>query len=678
MKIYLVVTTVILSLFTSSLCAQDVLTPELLWKLKRIGSAKIAPDGTKALYDMRVFDMEKNSGNTDLFIYDFSTGKSTQITQTPFSEMDAVWDQSNRIWFMTTETGKVQLYRMNATGTDKKQISYFESKEIEGFTLSPMANSVVVIAPVKVKKTLVEEYPDLKLANARVEDDLMYRHWNAWSDENKKHLFYHKIEGDKITDLGIDLLDGELVDGVQPPFGGSDQVQFNPTGTKIAYSTKKLVGKEFALSTNSEVYEYTIETGKTTLISKNHLGYDNSPTYLKTSNQIAFLSMKRNGFEADKNDLILRDLSNGSEKNLTAKMDITVSQYVFSSDEKKVYFIAPIKGTDQVFEIDLKKETIKQITNSMHDYLSLSVSSNRILAARQSMIEPTDLVEINTKSYVVNRITEVNKEILSKLSLPHVKEKWVTTSDGKKMLTWHILPPNFDETKAYPTLLYCQGGPQSMVSQFFSYRWNFAVMASQGYVIVAPNRRGLPGFGQAWNDAISKDWGGQAIQDYLSAIDTAMLEKYVDKDKLGCIGASYGGYSAYFLAGNHEGRFKTFIAHCGLFNLESWYGTTEELFFANWDNKGPYWKAENKAYYQKNSPHNYVQNWDTPILVIHGGMDFRVPESEGMQAFQAAQLLGLKSKYLYFPTEGHWVSSPQNGLLWQREFFKWLASDLKP
>jgi dipeptidyl aminopeptidase/acylaminoacyl peptidase len=302
-----------------------------------------------------------------------------------------------------------------------------------------------------------------------------------------------------------------------------------------------------------------------------------------------------------------------------------------------------------------------------------------IYAGRQSMVAPTDLYAVSIKSKdKVSQLTKSNADILATIVMPKVQEKWVTTTDGKQMLVWMVLPPNFDPNKKYPTLLYCQGGPQSQVSQFFSYRWNLALMASQGYVVVAPNRRGLPGFGQEWNDAISKDWGGQAMRDYLSAIDAATKESYVDKDRLGAVGASYGGYSVYMLAGIHQNRFKTFVSHCGLFNLESWYGTTEELFFANWDHGGPYWLSENKANYEKNSPHNYVANWNTPILVIHGGMDFRVPESEGIQAFQAAQLKGIKSRYLSFPTEGHWVQSPQNGLLWQREFFEWLAEDLHP
>jgi dipeptidyl aminopeptidase/acylaminoacyl peptidase len=277
----------------------------------------------------------------------------------------------------------------------------------------------------------------------------------------------------------------------------------------------------------------------------------------------------------------------------------------------------------------------------------------------------------------MENITKINDDILKNFPVPTVQEKWYTTTDGKKLLTWIIVPPNFDVDQKYPTLLYCQGGPQSPVSQYFSYRWNFRVMASHGYIVVAPNRRGLPGFGEEWNAQISKDWGGQAMQDYLVAIDSSVAQiPNIDKERLGAVGASYGGYSVYYLAGIHNNRFKAFVSHCGLFNLESWYGTTEEMFFANHDIGGPYWLPENKELYAKNSPHKMVDKWNTPMLVIHGGKDFRVPESEGMQAFQVLQTKNIPSKYLYFPDEGHWITKPQNGVLWYREYFDWLDTYL--
>jgi dipeptidyl aminopeptidase/acylaminoacyl peptidase len=293
------------------------------------------------------------------------------------------------------------------------------------------------------------------------------------------------------------------------------------------------------------------------------------------------------------------------------------------------------------------------------------------------MNHAAELYGFNIKKGTERVITHTNDEIYNSIALSKIEKRWVKTTDGKEMLTWVILPPNFDSTKTYPTLLYCQGGPQSAVSQFYSFRWNFQLMAANDYVIIAPNRRGLPSFGTEWNEAISKDWGGQAMKDYLAAFDEISKESYIDQNNAGAVGASYGGYSVYMLAGIHEKRFKSFVAHCGLFNLESWYGSTEELFFANFDIGGPYWENPAPKSYAKFSPHKYAQNWDTPIFVIHGGRDYRVPDTQGMEAFQVAQLKGLKSRFLYFPKEGHWVLQPQNGLVWHREYFKWLDETLK-
>jgi dipeptidyl aminopeptidase/acylaminoacyl peptidase len=667
-------------LITLSINAQNVLTPELLWKLNRVSGGTVSPDGNYLLYSQRSFNMTENKGNTDLFVIDLKTTKTKQITQTPFSEMEAQWGKNNTIWFMSTENEGLQIWTMSTDGSAKKQVSRFAEIELEGFKISPDEKSLVTIQAVKTKQTLQDKYTDLPKANARVEDDLMYRHWDHYNDFMSRHLFIHEITTDAngfaVMPIGVDVLKNELFDGILPPFGGTEQFCYTPDAKKLIYTSKKLKGKEFAQSTNSELYEYSIDTKKTRTLTEGYLGYDNNPSYSSTG-ILAWTSMPRNGFEADKNDIIIRGLD-GKDINLTAQVDQTVGSYVWHPNGKFIYFISPTKGTEQIFEIDLKTKKIRQVTSGQHDYVSLSIFGESIYTGRQSMVAPTDLFMVPIKKGTITQLTTANAEILSTITLPKVEEKWITTTDGKQMLVWVVLPPNFDQDKQYPSLLYCQGGPQSMVSQFFSYRWNLALMASQGYVIVAPNRRGLPGFGQDWNDVISQDWGGQAMKDYLSAADEAFKLPYIDRNRMGAVGASYGGYSVYMLAGIHENRFKTFISHCGLFNLESWYGTTEELFFANWDHKGPYWKTENKENYTKNSPHNYVQNWNTPMLVIHGGMDFRVPESEGMQAFQAAQLLGLRSKYLHFPTEGHWVQSPQNGLLWQREFFEWLNTDLKP
>ena len=672
---YILLAFVTLTFFNS--WSQQVLTPELLWKLRRVSGGSVSPDGNYLLFAQRVFDMTENKGNTDLFVVELKSGKINQITNTPFSEMEAQWGKNNAIWFLSTEKDGLQVWKMNADGSNKTQRSNFKNIELEGFKLSPNEGYIVTIEAVKFGETVQDKYADLPKANARIENDLMYRHWDHYDDHMKRHLFVHFINiNGYVEPRGVDILDGEPFDGILPPFGGTEQFAISNDGNTIVYTSKKLNGKEFARSTNSELYEYTPATRQTKLLTSGYAGYDNNPAY-SVNGVLAWTSMARNGFEADKNDLMIRGLD-GKDINLTAGTDHTIGSYVWHPDGKKIYFISPAKGTEQIFEVEIATKKIRQISSGQFDHVSLSVFGDKIYTGRQSMIAPTDLYSIGIKKGEVKQLTNANEDLLKGITLPTVQEKWVTTTDGKQMLVWMVYPPNMVSSKKYPALLYCQGGPQSMVSQFFSYRWNLALMASQGYVVIAPNRRGLPGFGQEWNDAISKDWGGQAMRDYLTATDEATKMPNIDKDRIGAVGASYGGYSVYMLAGIHENRFKTFISHCGLFNLESWYGTTEELFFADWDHGGPYWLDENKANYEKNSPHNFVKNWNTPILVIHGGVDYRVPESEGMQAFQAAQLMGLKSKYLHFPTEGHWVQSPQNGLLWQREFFEWLANDLRP
>jgi dipeptidyl aminopeptidase/acylaminoacyl peptidase len=671
---------IFLSIFIINGNAQNTLTPELLWKMKRISSGTLSPDGRYLLFSQRSFDLDKNKGNTDLFVINLTDNSITQLTNTTFSEFEAQWHKDNSIWFLSSENNSIQIWKINSDGTNKVQCSSFTDKEIEGFKLSPDGKNLVTIEATEYKQSVNEIYSDLPLANARIEDDLMYRHWDHYDDYKKRHLMLYEVDESlmQVSNSGTDILKGEPYDGILPPMGGSEQFTFSNDGKKIVYTSKKMTGKAFALHTNSDLYAYDIASKTTENITELYKGYDTNPSF-NSKGQMAWLSMARDGFESDKNDIILKDGS--STTNVTNELDLSVTDFSWHPDGERLYFTSAVKGTVQLFEITFKKgksPIIKQVTEGVFDVTSISVGLEAIYFGRQSMIEPTDLYVLNIKNSKITRLTNVNKGITDQLILPTVEARWVKTTDGKEMLVWMVLPPDFDQNKKYPALLYCQGGPQSPVSQYFSYRWNLALMASNGYVVIAPNRRGLPGFGQEWNDAISKDWGGQAMEDYLAAVDDAVTLPYVDPQRLGAVGASYGGYSVYMLAGIHQKRFKTFVAHCGLFNLESWYGTTEELFFADWDQGGPYWMDINKENYEKNSPHKYVQNWDTPILVIHGGMDFRVPESEGMQAFQAAQLLGLKSRFLYFPTEGHWVQSPQNSIVWQREFFRWLEEDLKP
>jgi len=659
---------------------QQLLTPEKLMEFQRLGAGKLSPDENYFLYSQTQMNVHRNNSTTNWFIINLKNKTTQQISDLSFPISSVQW-AGNSIYFIHTENGLSNIWKMNIEGTDKQQISHFTAngKKINSFRIAPNEQFILISHSLKTRKNISEEYEDLPFANARVENELMYRHWDHWDDYTIDHHFYYTITNGKISKAGRDLQENSPYN-----FGGLESIAFHPNHSKIAYTAKTMAGLAWTLSTNSELYEIDLKTYETTCITceDNHFqGYDLQPSY-SSQGDLAWISMERDGFESDKRNIIVKT-KDGNIINITQNHDITIDAFAWHPEGKKIYAIIPYNGSDQVFEIDVKTQNIRQLTSTQHDYGSLSVGKNTIYASRRSMVAPVEYFTIHIpktpkNTALIEALTTVNKELLNSLAQPTVEERWFETSDGKSMHTWIVLPPNFDSTKTYPTLLYCQGGPQGQVSQFFSYRWNFMLMASQGYVVVAPNRRGLPGFGQEWNDAISKDWGGQAIQDYLTSIDSSVAQlPYIDKNRIGAIGASYGGYSVFMLAGLHQNRFKTFVAHCGLFNLESWYGTTDELFFANWDVGGPYWQDGNSELYKKHSPHNFVKNWNTPILVIHGGLDFRVPETEGMQAFHVAQMMGIKSRFLHFPKEGHWVLTPQNSLVWHREFFKWLAEDLK-
>ncbi len=656
--------------------AQEHMTPELLWKLKRVGSVQVNEETNQALYSQTIYDLQANKGSKDIYLLDLKTGESKNITNSPESEYSAEWTNTeNVIRYMKSVDGVLQLFLYNIETKEEKMISSFP-ENINGYIFSPNEDFIVYTQNVKLDKTVNEIYPDLPKADARIMDDLMYRHWDSWHDFTYSHVFVAQFENGKIS-AGKDIMEGEKFDSPLKPFGGMEQITISPDGKEVIYTCKKMSGINYAISTNSDLYAYNMESGETKNQTNGRMGYDMNPKYSPKGKYLSWLSMKRDGYEADKNDIILKDIATGNTLNLTKDIDLTITDYVFNSKEDKIYFKSVKNATYQLFEFDLKSNKTRQITEGDHNWTSIALAGKYLVGTKTTMNHPNDIFKVDIKKGEETRLTDANKEIYDQIKIGKVEKRWITTSDNKKMLTWVIYPPNFDPSKKYPTLLYCQGGPQSAVSQFFSFRWNFQLMAANDYIIVAPNRRGLPGFGQEWNEAISKDWGGQAMKDYLAAIDSVSKEPYCDQNRLGAIGASYGGYSVYYLAGIHQKRFKTFISHCGLFNLYSWYGTTEELFFANWDIGGPYWLKENKELYAKNSPSNYVQNWDTPMLVIHGEKDFRVPIGEGMQAFQAAQIKGIPSRFLYFPEEGHWVLSPQNGIVWHREFFNWLDRWLK-
>jgi dipeptidyl aminopeptidase/acylaminoacyl peptidase len=648
-----------------------------MWSLNRLNSTIVSPDEKFTVYQITRYDVTKNSGKSTVYYIDNSKNSTVELPQ-----LDGAWNISfnsmNELYFLISEGEKTLLKKYSFTTNISSTLHDFGTLALEGVLLSPDGKRMATLESIKIKETISDKHNDLPLAKVRMESDLMYRHWNQWQSPMAPHLFWYELNASNSFVKKGDVMENEDYASVLPPFSGIESVCFSKDGQVIYYSTKKKKGKDFATSTNSEIYAYRTSDKITTTLSSAHKGYDSNPAINAKGNFLAWLSMEKDGFEADKNSLRIMDVASRKEINLTESMDITVEEFMWHPTLDVIYFVAPFKGCKQLFSVDVKSKKITQLTFDRYDVVHAIALKTGVLMERQSMIHPTDLWVLEGKSKAVKQITFSNKKELADIAEPTVEEKWITTTDGKKMLVWVIYPPKFDPRKKYPALLYCQGGPQSMVSQYFSYRWNFRLMASEDYIIIAPNRRGLPGFGQEWNDAISKDWGGQAMRDYLVALDSTVAQvSAIDKDRLGAVGASYGGYSVYFLAGIHENRFKAFVSHCGLFNLESWYGTTEEIFFANWDQGGAYWLPENKDYYAKNSPHSYVQNWNTPMLVIHGGKDFRVPESEGMQAFQALQLKGIPSKYLYFPDEGHWITKPQNGIVWYREYFEFLNSYLK-
>jgi dipeptidyl aminopeptidase/acylaminoacyl peptidase len=628
----------ILTLITMSInaFAQNIMSPELLWKLGRISPLGISKDDKNIIYKVSTPSVEENKSNSKYYSVPINGGTVMEIS-----------DYKSLL-------------------TDKN--------------VSPDGKYTVYNEEVKIDKVHGKDfYPNLDKSNAQIYNGLDYRHWDSWNEGKFNHVFY-KSNDEK--SVGIDIMKGENFDAPQKPFGGDEDYIWSPDSKSILYVCKKKAGTAYAISTNTDIYEYHIETGITENRTEGNLGYDTAPTFSPTGN-LTWLQMKRDGYEADKNDIVVS--FKGITINLTANWDGSVESYIWSKDGKKVYFQAAVDGTLQLFVVDFpgltkKMPEVIQVTNGDFDVSGLvGIVGDKIFVTRTDMNHAAELYSYDLKKKVWNQLSNVNTATYSTLALSKTERRYVTTTDGKKMLVWVILPPNFDASKKYPTLLYCQGGPQSPLTQFYSFRWNFQLMAANGYIVVAPNRRGMYGHGVEWNEQISKDWGGQVMKDYLSAIDDVAKENYVDKARLGCVGASYGGYSAFYLAGIHNNRFKTFIAHDGVFNTQSMFGTTEEVFFNNWDFGGAYWEKDNKEAqkaYTEFNPANHVDKWNAPILIIQGGIDFRVPIGQSQEAFQAAQLRGIKSRFLYFPDENHWVLKPQNAQVWQKEFYKWLKETL--
>ncbi|MEI6122575.1 MAG: S9 family peptidase [Bacteroidota bacterium] len=660
-----------------SLFAQNRMTPELMWKFGRVSDMQVSPDKKTILFGITYYNLTENKGNRDLYILPVAGGPAVNISNSPASEYNGVWrPDGKKIGYISAESGEPQLWEMNADGTNKKQVGHIEGG-INGFAYAPTMTSILFIKDVKLDKTANEVYPDLPKADARIIDDLMYRHWDSWNDFSYSHIIVSAY-ADGVVTGALDIMNTERFDSPLTPDGGMEQIAWSPDGKTIAYTCRKLTGKAEALSTNSDIYLYNLDKKTTSNLTQGMPGYDQDPVFSPDGSKIAWCSMKTAAYESDKKRLMVNDINAGTVMDVTESFPESATNINWSADGKSIYFLSYTNATCQVFAVDIATLKTTQKTTGVHDYTELFADGNLLLGVQMSISKPSEIYRVDAVKGVSSEVqlSFTNKAILDKTTMGKVEERWITTTDKKKMLVWIIYPPNFDKNKKYPTLLYCQGGPQSAVSQFFSYRWNFQMMAANDYIVVAPNRRGLPSFGQQWNDQIALDYGGQNMLDYLSAIDSMAKEPFVNADKLGAVGASYGAYSVYWLAGNHQKRFKAFIAHCGMFNFESWYGTTEEMWFANHDLGGPYWKTPRPKSYDF-SPNNFVGQWDTPILVIHGGNDFRIPYTQGMEAFDAAQLQNIPSRFLFFPNESHFVSKPQDAVLWQREFFRWLDTYLK-
>lgn len=651
----------------------DIMTPEVLWSFGRIGEVQVSPSGEKVLYSVSYYNIEQNKSNSELFVINSDGSEKIQLTTTVEKEFNQVWHpDGKRIVYLSNASGDVQAWMMNGDGTGKVQISDIDGG-INSLAFSPSGDRVLFTKDVQIDETTQDIYPDLPKADGRIITDLMYRHWDTWEDGAYSHIFYATFDGSRISDP-VDIMPGEPYDTPLMPFGGMEEINWRPDGKAIAYTCKKLKGKAYTLSTNSDIYLFDLETGKTKNLTEGMPGYDKAPLFSPDGKKIYWLSMERAGFEADKDRLFELDLSTGQKRYLTNEFDYSPQGLIWADEGENLYFVAGVMATFQIYKINVKTTEITAVTEGVHDYHSVASAGDQLIATRVDMTKPQEIYSVDPFTGQSTEISFENKHLLDQLTMPTVEKRWISTTDDEQMLTWIIYPPHFDASKSYPTLLYCEGGPQSPLSQFWSYRWNFSQMASNGYIVVAPNRRGVLTMGQEWTDQISKDNSGQAMQDLLRAIDVMKKEPFIDEDRLGAIGASFGGFSVNWLAGNHEGRFKAFISHCGVFNSEMEYMTTDEMFFDNWEKGGAPWETDNpiamKSY--EGSPHKFIQNWDTPIMIIVGEHDYRIPYTQALAAFNSAQLLGVPSKLLFFPSETHWVLSPQNGILWQREFKGWL------
>ncbi len=683
---------------TADEIAEARLTPSVMWKMGRVGEALLSPDGAKALYTVTRYNMAENKGLTVIYLRDMSTGEEKALTDNTSNNSSPRWSaDAERIYFVSNRSGSAQVWSMAADGSDARRVTDIEGG-VEGYGVSPTGERIFYVKKVHAAdRRSADIHKDMDKSKARIYDDLMARHWDYWDEGDYSHIFVADLAADGLKN-DTDIIGADAAwDAPLAPYFDTAEIAWSPDGTKLAYTCKKLTGTEYAVSTDSDIYVYDTADGTTVNINKpvaegreaedmtEAPGYDRYPVWSPDGERIAFCSMATPGYESDKDRLMVYDMRDGRVRDLTYAFDHSAQNVVWR-DDSTICFISPIEGTQQICSVEVPAADatcgtveVRTITSGDHDIASISLAGDRCLATLMTISRDKELYDVDLADGKLTQLTEVNSNVYDNVKMGEVQKRMVATTDGKEMLTWVILPPDFDPAKKYPAILFCEGGPQSVVSQGWSYRWNFQLMAAQGYIVVAPNRRGCPSFGSEWREQISGDYSGQNIRDYLSAIDDVAREPWCDADRLGCAGASYGGYSVYFLAGHHEKRFKAFISHCGIFDFESMYGQTEELFFINHDYGGPYWDKSNATAQRSyaNSPHKFVDKWDTPIMIITDEFDFRIPYTQSLEAFTAARVRGIPARLVEFENEAHQVFKPQNSMVWNREFFGWFDKYVK-
>lgn len=655
----------------------SMMTPEMLLTMARIGGFSLSPNGKQVVYSVSLPSIQDNKAKTQLFLVNSDGSGRKALTDGTRTAVSPRWiEGGKRIAYLTVIEGEMQLVSILPDGSDQRQVTRIPGG-ITGYLYSQDGKQLVYTADIKLPNEAKDRNPDLDKISGRVITDLMYKHWDEWV-ETAPHTFVASLAQQPITQ-GKDLLEGELFEAPMKPHSDESDIAITPDGKGIAYASRKKTGLEYSISTNSDIYYYDLTTGTTTNLTEGMMGYDTHPSFSPDGKYMTWCSMERDGYESDLIRLFLLDRTTGEKTYLTEGFEYNVEQPTWSQDGKSIYFIACVEAESHLYELTLKNKKIRRITQGQMDYVGFDLQGTTLVAARQSMLAPTDLYRVDLKKGTATAITKENESTLAQLGDVRCEKRWMNTTNGEKMLVWVLYPANFDTSKKYPSILYCQGGPQSTISQFWSYRWNPRIMAENGYIVILPNRHGVPGFGKAWNEQISGDYGGQNMRDYLTAADEMKKEPYIDPNGMGCVGASYGGFSVYWLAGHHEKRFNCFIAHAGIFNLEAQYLETEEKWFANWDMGGAPWEKSNATAQRTfaTSPHLFVDKWDTPILIIHGERDYRILASQGMMAFDAARMHGVPTEMLLYPDENHWVLQPQNAVLWQRTFFRWLDRWLK-